>query len=131
MKTKPEFNAEPHRKSVEMMSAAGITHEDIATAIGCCRNTLEKHFRTELDTALTRANAKVAAALFNKATGDGSQAVTAAIFWLKTRAQWRTVDGHEITGKDGGPIQTEAVLDVSKLDDDALKAIIAARIDAD
>jgi hypothetical protein len=27
--------------------------------------------------------------LFDKALGDGSQSVTAAIFWLKTRGGWR------------------------------------------
>src|SRR5215203_4384031 len=45
-------------------------------------------YRPELDRAQTEANA-VAESLFRKATGDGSQAVTAAIFWLKTRARWK------------------------------------------
>jgi hypothetical protein len=46
-------------------------------------------YRPELDRAETEANAKVAESLFRKATGEGSQAVTAAIFWLKTRARWK------------------------------------------
>jgi hypothetical protein len=41
--------------------------------------------------------------------------VTAAIFWLKNRRpdEWRDIKAVELTGKDGGPIQTE---DVSALD---------------
>lgn len=35
---------------------------------------------------------------------------TAAIFWLKNREreEWRDLVGHEVTGKDGGPIQSVA-----------------------
>ena len=32
---------------------------------------------------------KVAENLYRKATGDGREAVTEAIFWLKTRARWK------------------------------------------
>src|SRR6478609_2205365 len=51
-----------------------------------------KHFREELDTGAAKANTRVAEFLFEQATGqrgDGSAAVTAAIFWLKTRARWK------------------------------------------
>ena len=35
--------------------------------------------------------------LFRKATSDGSQSVTAAIFWLKPRSGWReTPQNHEV-----------------------------------
>ena len=36
-----------------------------------------------------KANARVAESLYRKATGEGREAVTAAIFWLKTRARWK------------------------------------------
>ena len=36
--------------------------------------------------------------LYRKATTEGSQAVTAAIFWLKTRAGWKETHVQEITG---------------------------------
>ena len=54
--------------------------------VGIDAKTLRKHYRDELDTGHIKATAKVAEFLFRKATTDGSQAVTAAIFWLKTRA---------------------------------------------
>jgi hypothetical protein len=31
----------------------------------------------------------VAESLYRKATGEGRESVTAAIFWLKTRAHWK------------------------------------------
>ena len=48
--------------------------------------TLRKHYRDDLDTGQTKATAKVAESLFRKATTEGPQSVTAAIFWLKTRS---------------------------------------------
>ncbi len=43
--------------------------------------------------------------LYRKATGEGREAVTAAIFWLKTRAGWKETTSHEIGGRDGKPIE--------------------------
>ena len=51
--------------------------------------TLRKHYRDELDTGQIKATAMVAESLFRKATTDGPQSVTAAIFWLKTRGGLR------------------------------------------
>ena len=36
-----------------------------------------------------KANARVAESLYRKAIGEGRESVTAAIFWLKTRARWK------------------------------------------
>jgi hypothetical protein len=60
-----------------------------SASIGISKPTLERHYRQELDWGEVEANAKVAESLYRKATSDGSQAVTAAIFWLKTRARWK------------------------------------------
>jgi hypothetical protein len=46
----------------------------------------------------------VAENLFRKATGEGREAVTAAIFWLKARAGWKEVDRHELVGDEHQPI---------------------------
>lgn len=55
---------------------------------------------------------------------------TAAIFWLKNRQRekWRDKHETELTGKDGGPIQTESKLDVSGLTDEQLRALASIRI---
>ncbi len=76
------------RRMVEQMSAYGIPQDDIAAVLGITSRTLRKYYRVELDTATAKANAKVAESLYRKATGDGASSVTAAIFWLKTRARW-------------------------------------------
>jgi hypothetical protein len=74
------------RRQVEAMAAYGIPEADIARVVGVDPKTLRKHYRDELDMGETKANAQVAGFLFNSArTGN----VTAQIFWLKTRAQWR------------------------------------------
>jgi hypothetical protein len=57
--------------------------------VGIAAKTLRKPFRAELDTGHIKANAKVAGNLYRIATGNGREAVTAAIFWLKVRAGWR------------------------------------------
>ena len=77
------------RQMVEAMAACGIKESDIAVVVGITPKTLRRHFRSELDTGHIKATAKVAGNLFRIATGNGREAVTAAIFWLKTRAGWR------------------------------------------
>ena len=42
----------------------------------------------------------MAESLFRRATGEGREGVVAAIFWLKTRAQWREVSLHEVSAKE-------------------------------
>lgn len=94
------------RKQVEALAAYGIPQDAICKVVGVSLPTLHKHYRDELDTAMSKANARVAESLFKKATGDGTQSVTAAIFWLKTRAGWKETVVNEHTGPGGGPVQT-------------------------
>ena len=93
------------RKQVEAMTAYGVPQEDICKVIGVSVPTLMKYYREELDTGAVKANAAVAQSLYKKATGDGKQSVTAAIFWLKTRAGWKETVVNEHTGEDGGPVK--------------------------
>lgn len=81
------------RAEVAALVSFGINHDDIAKHIGISDETLRAHYREELDTALTRANARVANRLYKKAVDDGD--IKALIFWLKTRARWREKDKDE------------------------------------
>lgn len=73
------------RRQVEMMMAYGATQADVCAVLGITDKTLQKHYRHEIDTAMIRANAKVAGKLYEKCMeGD----TTSIIFWLKTRAKW-------------------------------------------
>jgi hypothetical protein len=114
---KPFIPTADHRKMVKAMAGYGIPEDEICKiVINPTTNkpvdgkTLRKHFRDELDTGEIIANSKVAESLYRHATqGTGQGAVTAAIFWLKTRARWKETDRLEVTGKDGGPIQKHSI----------------------
>ena len=97
------------RKQVEAMAGYGVPELDIARVVGIDPKTLRRHYRDELATGHIKAGAKVAESLFHKATSDGPQSVTAAIFWLKTRVGWKETTAHEIAGRNGGPIETSEV----------------------
>lgn len=84
--SKPTHFTPEQRELVETMSAFGIPHEDIAGVLGVGVEALYDHFREELATAATKANAKVAGFLFNQAKNGST---SAAIFWLKVRAGWK------------------------------------------
>jgi hypothetical protein len=86
------------------MAGYGVPETDIACVPDIDPKTLRRHYRKELDKGHIKASARVAEFLFRKATTEGSQAVTAAIFWLKTRAGWKETSAHEIAGKNGAPL---------------------------
>lgn len=73
---------------VEVMVGVGVPEVGIARVLGIDLATLCRHHRAELETGQIIANARVAENLYRKAAGDGPQSVTAAMFWLKTRAGW-------------------------------------------
>ena len=71
---------------VEALSGYGVRHDEIALYLDIDPKTLRKHYRLQLDKGTVKANVGVARALHKNAT-EGN--VTAQIFWLKARAQWR------------------------------------------
>ncbi len=101
---------EASRATVAGMAGAGITQAAIASAIGLAEPALRKHYRHELDNGGALATAKVAGNLFRMATGEGREAVTAAIFWMKTRAGWREKSEVEVTGKDGVALSPTVII---------------------
>lgn len=99
------------KREVELMAGYGIPQEDIARALGVSAPTLRRECKEQLAIGAIKANAKVARYLFVGIVGDpddpdgkrGAIAdekarVTAAIFWLKTRAHWKETSVHEHTG---------------------------------
>jgi predicted transcriptional regulator len=84
------------RRQVEAMAGYGVPEAEIAGVVGVSPKTLRKHYRGELDHGHVKANTKVAENLYRKATGDGREAVIAAIFWLKTRAGWKETSVSEV-----------------------------------
>ena len=100
--TSPTRPAPPGRGTGRLWRAGGRDR-------GAGRRSIPRRFAsttaTNSTTATSKANAKVAENLYRKATGDGREAVTAAIFWLKARARWKEVSVHEHGGPDGKPFE--------------------------
>jgi hypothetical protein len=102
---RPAHKPDPaSRRQVEALAGYGVPETEIAGVVGIDPKSLRKHYRDELDNGHVKANAKVAENLYRKATGDGREAVIAAIFWLKTRAGWKETTVQELTGKAAGPV---------------------------
>ena len=95
---RPRHDPDPfERRQVEALAGYGVPESEIAAMVGVDPKTLRKHYRHGLDHGHAKANAKIAENLFRKATGDGRESVTAAIFWLKARANWKERMVNEIT----------------------------------
>jgi hypothetical protein len=90
------------RKVVRTLSAVGIRYEDIAAKVGISADTLTRKYRQDLDDGRIDANAAIGQTLFQQAKAGNT---AAAIFWLKTRAQWKETDRLEVAGADGGPLE--------------------------
>lgn len=107
-KGNPKFVAtDEQRKQAEMLAGFGLPQEQIASLLKVSVDTLDRHFRKELDDGIAKANGKVAQFLFQQATKN----LTAAIFWAKTRMRWRETERVEHTGPDGAPMQFQRVVD--------------------
>jgi hypothetical protein len=97
------------RRQVEALAGYGVPEAEIAGLVGVDAKTLRKHYRHELDHGHTKANAKVAENLYHMALGEGREAVTAAIFWLKARARWKEVSIHEHGGDPDNPVRINVI----------------------
>lgn len=92
--TCPKMGRPPHTrdektaKQVETMAGFGIRDDEIAKVIGLSEPTMRKYYGDELDRGHIVTNVQVAQSLFRMATRKDKPNVSAAIFWLKTRARW-------------------------------------------
>lgn len=107
---------EEDRKIVWRSAAYGMTQKQICHRLGISIPTLRNYYSRELNTASYEWIDDVATTLVAQAK-EGS--VPAGIFLLKTRAGWKETQVNELTGKDGGPIQT-ANMDLTALSDEEL-----------
>lgn len=74
---------------VEALAGFGLSPEEIAHVLETDLELLNSSCARELENGRIKANLRVAESLYRKATGEGRESVTAAIFWLKTRAHWK------------------------------------------
>jgi hypothetical protein len=85
------------RAAVWMMSATGVTLENIGLAMGVHKVTIARHYKQELDRG-------VAASLFKLATTPGPSQAVSCMFWLKTRGKWQEIHKTEVSGAGGGQL---------------------------
>jgi predicted transcriptional regulator len=107
---KDRKNHEPSpesRAQAEDLAGYGLTHEQIAHVLGVSQDTVERHYTDELEAGLALALATVAKTAYQMATSGDEPAMT--MFWLKTRAKWKEVQHHEVTGKEEGPLNVQII----------------------
>jgi hypothetical protein len=104
MQGKEHIPTEESRKLVRSLSAVGIRYVDIASKLDITDDTLVKHYKKDLEDGRIDANASIGQTLFQQAKSGNT---SAAIFWLKTRAQWKETNSLEISGADGGAIKVQ------------------------
>ncbi len=92
--TPPYIPTKEVSERVKALKAYGATTPAIARMVGVSEDTLERHHKDDLRFGLDEANSVVAKSLFDKAVLKGD--TVAMIFWLKTRARWKTADNESL-----------------------------------
>lgn len=112
----PHEPSDKIRAEVTALKSFGIPVAEIAKYAGLDEKTLRKYYREELDVAEPKANAQVGRFLYHAASGKAleeganyADCVRAAMFWAKTRMQWRETSHHDITSSDGSMAPVERV----------------------
>lgn len=96
------------RHKIRSFAFLGYPIHRIEALTGLSETVLTKYYKNELEVAVPEMLSNVANNLYQIAMSDRKDAVSASIFILKTRAQWREKDRLEVTGADGQPIQVSA-----------------------
>lgn len=115
-----------YEQEVQLEALASVlTTAQIADHFGMARSTLAKlmaedpALRARFDMGRAKAIEEVGNKLLEKCRKGDTASI---IFFLKTQAGWRETSKLEVSGPEGGPVQT---LDVSKLSDAALAEMLA------
>lgn len=107
MQGKQHKPTDASKQLVKSLSAVGIRYVDIAQKINITDDTLVKYYKKELEDGRIDANAAIGQTLFQQAKNGNT---TAAIFWLKTRANWKETSALEVTGQDGAPLVSPVII---------------------
>lgn len=132
---KPYVPTDKDRELVSMLVALG--HKEVEIVLFVINpekgrpisiRTLQGKFKKELATGLATANAKIGLTLFQKAMAGDTASL---IFWLKTRARWRTTQSIELAGDAGKPpIRISGPSDIDKLTPEELVQLYRQTVQA-
>lgn len=95
------------RMMVKLCKAdGGFTHEQIAAVLKIDADTLFKHCKEELQTGKLEVDAKIGGKLVQKClAGD----LGSIVWYEKTRRGFKDLTGLELTGANGGPIDSRSI----------------------
>lgn len=125
---------------LEAFMAEGYSFTAFAGSIGVCRNTLDNWAKEHPEFLGARNRAKAQrllhwekSALKVAKDGGGTGSAQIVAFGLKNMGdgEWVDTQRQEHTGADGGPIQTNAALDLTGLSPDQLRALASIKLSAD
>ena len=107
----PHVPTDKIRAEIVALRSYGVPIKEVAAYIGIDDKTMYKYYRPELEQSAMKANANVGKFLYQAASGQAlatgatySDCVRAAMFWAKTRMEWKETNVQEHTGVDGKPI---------------------------
>lgn len=105
-----EWEPSPNEiRQMELMAGLGIKNRDIALVIGVSKAMLEARCSDIIARSRVVMHMRVGANIYKMATGDPNHKNTAltAIFYAKSQMGWQERDRMEITGAEGGPVQSQ------------------------
>lgn len=112
---RPRLDIDPN--IVKEMAGIGCTIREIATVMGCSRDTIERHFAEEIVKGQEESKAKLRRRQWQSAMG-GSPAM---LIWLGKQMLGQA-DKQELSGSGGRPIQHEFI-DLTRLSDGELSEV--------
>lgn len=123
---RPEHDAsDANRALVKVLTAAGLTQEEIAKHLKINRKTLAKHYANELESGWIEAIGEATTTIIEEMRSKTSdKRLDAAKFFLSRRGRglWSETKQHEISGPNGGAIPV-AQIDFDAMDYDTLEAM--------
>lgn len=99
-------------KQARYCGMVGLSDADTRRILVVSRDVYEASYRESVEDGRAQGRLMASKEMFRKATkqSDSMPNVTANIFWLKAQGKWKEADQLEITGPDGGPIQTQTAI---------------------
>lgn len=100
---------------IVFLASMGCPNEEIAAVVNCSVDTLNQHYAEEIDRGKMNGRARLRKMQWDAALRGNSS----VLIWLGKNFLKQS-DTVEISGKDGGPVQRQQVLDVARLTDEEL-----------
>lgn len=123
-------NEEDYAK-IERLAGQGLNREQISHVLGVSRATFSRKTAADekIEAAIKDGRSKAIAMVSNRLFQDALEPrnLGAQVFYLKNQAGWRDRADVELTGKDGGPIETA---DKTEYTDDERAIRIASILEA-